>query len=686
MNNSVECSDKTQLHQAAITGSTEEAKRLIFSGAAVNAQTRRGRTPLHYAAENGYNRIVVLLLMSGAQVDLPNKWGRTALHYAASKHRVECVQTLINKGADLNCQDVDGQTPLYHAVAAGKSLSYEEVKNPETQVRHTGVCDTLPCGTMGRDSKMRDVEACHIRHTTLLLITQGANPDISDKSGITPLHVAAEQGNTEICVQLIKEANAHINAIDQHGATPLHYACYQRHRHIAKLLISHGSCSTAEDNSGLFAGTYLEKRRNDGPDIENNASEFVPIKNVDEINGGSFLTGETDFSSLLLKIDETEGVGRVKQTEEVQKIERDIRYYIETTLREMVSVEPRLRYVLVKAGSTAENTKVGEPDELDYMCCLSDLSKVSFPCISHDDLPGHARIKIQSHGLRTWGDFVNKDGFVEAKKLHQWFHFVFDRFSEISDLTAMSTCLHKMRDYTPRPELGVTVDMSQTKPGSRLYFMWRGCQYKRLIVTVDLIPVIEILGWPHGAQVPPQKGCDRYHVIPKVSPAIRTNLPVGLFWRISTALAEKCLFNGMEPPERVCYRVCKSLVHLPDSKRLLSSVIMSFSGSLANVNGKKRESEDEDCPVYSTADDIQRLSFVLEQLMPYKQCIHSYHLKMVLFRLRDKRRERSDWTWRRVGPRVLEILNMLLKELKQSYVPSFFLLGYNELAIGMPTE
>lgn len=60
----------------------------------------------------------------------------------------------------------------------------------------------------------------------------------------------------------------------------------------------------------------------------------------------------------------------------------------------MVSVEFRLCYVLVKVGSIVENIKVGELDELDYMCCLSDLLKVSFFCIFYDDLFGYVRIKI----------------------------------------------------------------------------------------------------------------------------------------------------------------------------------------------------------------------------------------------------------------------------------------------------
>ena len=73
----------------------------------------------------------------------------------------------------------------------------------------------------------------------------------------------------------------------------------------------------------------------------------------------------------------------------------------------------------------------------------------------------------------------------------------------------MSTCLHKVRDYSYQAKGGVTVDMSQTKPGSRLVFLWRGCHFKRVVVTVDLIPAIEIAGWPSSTMRPPELGSER---------------------------------------------------------------------------------------------------------------------------------------------------------------------------------
>ena len=194
------------------------------------------------------------------------------------------------------------------------------------------------------------------------------------------------------------------------------------------------------------------------------------------------------------------------------------------------------------------------------------LDTVETSCDPH----GYLRIKVQSQGLNQWNDCVDRDGFLIAEKVHQHFHSMFDLHFENSDLTAMSNCLHKMRDYRERPELGVTVDMSKTKPGSKLHFLWRGCQFKRLIVEVDLIPAVEILGWPQTAIVSPQEGCSLYHVIPKVSPSLQNNPSAGLYWRISTSLAEKSLFKTMSAPALACYTICKLLMHSSNPVQLFS--------------------------------------------------------------------------------------------------------------------
>lgn len=79
------------------------------------------------------------------------------------------------------------------------------------------------------------------------------------------------------------------------------------------------------------------------------------------------LSEEASLSLMLLQLNGTEGVGCVKRIAEVERIEQDIGHYIEVALQVMIQAEPRFSYSLLKSVSTSENTKVGEPDEIDYM-------------------------------------------------------------------------------------------------------------------------------------------------------------------------------------------------------------------------------------------------------------------------------------------------------------------------------
>ena len=82
-----------------------------------------------------------------------------------------------------------------------------------------------------------------------------------------------------------------------------------------------------------------------------------------EENKELLLSEEASLSLMLLQLNGTEGLRCVKRIAKVQRIEQPIGHYIEG----MIQAEPRFRYSLLKAGSTSENTKVGEPDEIDYM-------------------------------------------------------------------------------------------------------------------------------------------------------------------------------------------------------------------------------------------------------------------------------------------------------------------------------
>ncbi len=72
------------------------------------------------------------------------------------------------------------------------------------------------------------------------LLQQGADPNVLDKNGRTPLHVSAERNSFTSVIKLLIEAGSELNASDASGKTPLDYAREKKRTKVAEYLVSIG--------------------------------------------------------------------------------------------------------------------------------------------------------------------------------------------------------------------------------------------------------------------------------------------------------------------------------------------------------------------------------------------------------------------------------------------------------------
>ncbi|HPW14296.1 MAG TPA: ankyrin repeat domain-containing protein, partial [Nitrospira sp.] len=155
------------IHRALTEGTAAQAKRLLDQGANIEARDAQGATPLITAAGRGNLALVTLLLNRHAEVETTDRAGNTALHQASFYGQVPCVEALLATGAQTSARNALAFTPLHQAVRRFWELSGES--RADRLTRQANVIDIL------------------LRH--------GADPELRDASGRTPITLATESSN-----------------------------------------------------------------------------------------------------------------------------------------------------------------------------------------------------------------------------------------------------------------------------------------------------------------------------------------------------------------------------------------------------------------------------------------------------------------------------------------------------------
>jgi ankyrin repeat protein len=90
------------------------------------------------------------------------------------------------------------------------------------------------------------------------LIQQGANPNIRDNRGVSPLALAVQSAFHEGAAQLLK-AGARVDDANDAGETPLIYAVHRNDEELMKILLEAGADPNRSDNSGRSALDYAKE-------------------------------------------------------------------------------------------------------------------------------------------------------------------------------------------------------------------------------------------------------------------------------------------------------------------------------------------------------------------------------------------------------------------------------------------
>ncbi len=192
------------LQAAAAKGDAAEIERLIAAGQSPNTQDAHSRTPLHVAAHFGHQAAAQALLKGGANPNALDEQKYDIVTIVAVTNDVPMLKLALGGGTDPKAI-----TSPYNGTAliAAAHLGHAEVVRvliaagaPLDHVNNLGWTALMESIVLGNGGKA---------HTDTLeaLVKAGANLNIADRQGVTPLGHAKSRGYAGM-VRILEAAGA----------------------------------------------------------------------------------------------------------------------------------------------------------------------------------------------------------------------------------------------------------------------------------------------------------------------------------------------------------------------------------------------------------------------------------------------------------------------------------------------
>lgn len=207
-----------------------------------NERDTYGNTPLIEACRSGCTDIVSLLLTYGADANMKSE-SDTPLGVAVRGRHYNIISLLLSNGANIDERCMLGKTVLHEAVSLGDeaivSLLLERGANPNIEDER-GSTPVLYC---------RDVDILY------RLIESNIDINVCDDQESTLLHLSIMSKNVDM-IRALLDNNVGLNSRDVYGRTPLMYAVWKIMPDMVSLLLERGADPTLKDKNGDTALVY----------------------------------------------------------------------------------------------------------------------------------------------------------------------------------------------------------------------------------------------------------------------------------------------------------------------------------------------------------------------------------------------------------------------------------------------
>ena len=245
------------LHEAVAAGNLKKTQRLVEQGADISKQWNKGYrdTPLQIAVSKGHSHIAAYLLNQGADPDFTAaQYVRPPLILAAENADFEMVTLLLQAGADIHARSANKSTALHFAVQIGGpsgpalvNFLLDQGADPNLQDNQGKTPLSLVAANTSNTWDLQIAES---------LIAHGANDDLQ-KFGWPELRIAAIQGDGQQVRALLKNDPEQLRQDGEQWVwSILHAASRAGHADIVQLLIESGADINAKSANRKTPGYF----------------------------------------------------------------------------------------------------------------------------------------------------------------------------------------------------------------------------------------------------------------------------------------------------------------------------------------------------------------------------------------------------------------------------------------------
>lgn len=222
------------LVDAADNGDLSLVKNLLDKKSDPNEVDAFGNTALNKASKNGYLEVVKELISRGADVNKQNTFSISPLISATEFEQADVVKMLLKNGADINQEDFLKRTALSIAIEKGYAEIEKILKGENLDPKGVELIKACQNNDLNAVQKLLD---------------QGTDPNVQDEQKRTPLHYAAEHGNSEI-IELLFSKDAEPDVYNIDGNAPLHLAVLNDRLDAVKELLENGADPDVQNEDG----------------------------------------------------------------------------------------------------------------------------------------------------------------------------------------------------------------------------------------------------------------------------------------------------------------------------------------------------------------------------------------------------------------------------------------------------